>query len=180
MSRNTLDPRKIRDLLALKNAGKSNRAIARILGIDKTSVAKYWAKAQQADVSPAFFEERPSVSAVKELFFPVPATTEDAGTGIDFADIERSMKQKGATLKVLYEEWLETADPEQYISYSRFCQLYRVFRKKTGLSATMSWRAGEAAFVDFAGKTMPITDPRTGERRPMQVFVAVLGASDYI
>jgi transposase len=40
-------------------------------------------------------------------------------------------------------------------------------------------RAGEKLFVDFCGQTVPVTDPRTGEIRQAQVFVAVLGASNY-
>lgn len=34
-------------------------------------------------------------------------------------------------------------------------------------------------FVDFAGQTIPIADPRTGEITAAQLFVAVLGASSY-
>ena len=39
--------------------------------------------------------------------------------------------------------------------------------------------AGEKLFVDFAGKTIPIYDPKTGIARQAQVFVAVWGASNY-
>ena len=40
-------------------------------------------------------------------------------------------------------------------------------------------RAGEKCCVDYAGQTVPVIDPRTGEVRAAQVFVAVLGASHY-
>jgi transposase len=40
-------------------------------------------------------------------------------------------------------------------------------------------RAGEKMFVDYAGATIPIYDPQTGEVQPAAVFVAVLGASSY-
>ena len=40
-------------------------------------------------------------------------------------------------------------------------------------------RAGEKLFVDYAGQTVPVVDRGTGEIRQAQVFVAVLGASDY-
>jgi transposase len=39
--------------------------------------------------------------------------------------------------------------------------------------------AGERLFVDFAGQTVPITDPLTGAVRQAQIFVAALGASNY-
>ncbi len=40
-------------------------------------------------------------------------------------------------------------------------------------------KAGEKLFVDYCGQTVPITDPSTGESHPAQIFVAVLGASNY-
>jgi transposase len=40
-------------------------------------------------------------------------------------------------------------------------------------------RAGEKTFVDYAGQTMSVVDPATGEIREAQVFVGVLGASSY-
>ncbi len=40
-------------------------------------------------------------------------------------------------------------------------------------------RAGEKLFIDYCGATVPIVDGSTGEIRQAQVFVAVLGASNY-
>ena len=40
-------------------------------------------------------------------------------------------------------------------------------------------RAGEKMFVDHAGRTAQVVDPYTGEMREVQIFVAVLGASNY-
>jgi transposase len=39
--------------------------------------------------------------------------------------------------------------------------------------------AGERLFVDYAGQTVELVDPATGEIRAAQIFVAVLGASSY-
>jgi transposase len=43
----------------------------------------------------------------------------------------------------------------------------------------MMHKAGEKLFVDYAGMTVAVVDPETGEVRDAQVFVATLGASDY-
>lgn len=45
------------------------------------------------------------------------------------------------------------------------------------LSPVMRQRhpAGERLFVDYAGRTIDVIDPQTGEVRTVQVFVAVLG-----
>ncbi len=39
--------------------------------------------------------------------------------------------------------------------------------------------AGEKCFVDYCGPTMPITDRDTGEIQQAQIFVGVMGASNY-
>ena len=40
-------------------------------------------------------------------------------------------------------------------------------------------RAGEKAFVDYSGKKPHIVDRETGERTEVELFVMVLGASNY-
>src|SRR5258708_32440436 len=39
--------------------------------------------------------------------------------------------------------------------------------------------AGDKVFVDYSGKKIAIVDPATGEVREAEIFVAVLGASNY-
>ena len=41
------------------------------------------------------------------------------------------------------------------------------------------YRAGENAFVDYAGPKIPVVDRSTGEEREAMVFVGVLAASNY-
>jgi transposase len=43
----------------------------------------------------------------------------------------------------------------------------------------LSHKGGEKVFVDYAGQTIPVVDPDTGEIRQAQIFVGVLGASNY-
>jgi len=40
-------------------------------------------------------------------------------------------------------------------------------------------KAGEKTFVDYAGQTVPVIDPETGEIREAHIFIAVLAASNY-
>jgi transposase len=40
-------------------------------------------------------------------------------------------------------------------------------------------KAGEKLFVDYSGKKPEIVDPSTGVVRPVELFVAVVGASNY-
>ena len=65
------------------------------------------------------------------------------------------------------------------IGYSRFCELYQRWRKKLDVVLRQEHKAGEKAFVDWAGATMPIYDRDTGEVWQAPLFVAALGASSY-
>jgi len=92
--------------------------------------------------------------------------------------MHRELKRKHVTLAILWDEYIEQ-HPDGY-RYSRFCELYRGWAG--GLSVTMrqTHAGGDKLFVDYAGDTVPvIVDRLTGETRPAQVFVAVMGASNF-
>src|ERR1700676_4401956 len=78
---------------------------------------------------------------------------------------------------VLWEEYRE-ADPDGY-GYSRFCDLYREFERRLSPVMRQHHVAGDKVFVDYSGKKIAIVDPTTGEVRDAEIFVAVLGASNY-
>ena len=97
----------------------------------------------------------------------------------DFALVHRELKRKGVTLQLLWEEYREGLTPEQTYGYSQFCARYKTWRGRLKRSMRQHHRAGEKLFVDYAGPTVPVIDPRTGELRQANIFVAVLGASSY-
>ena len=65
------------------------------------------------------------------------------------------------------------------MQYSWFCKLYRAWTAKLDVVMRQEHRACEKMFVDYAGQTVPVVDRETGELREAQIFVAVLGASNY-
>ncbi len=82
------------------------------------------------------------------------------------------------TRQLLWEEYAEH-HPVNHYSYSRFTVLFGQWRKKQRISMRQTHIAGDKLFVDYAGLTLGIIDARTGEARPAQVFVSVLGVSSY-
>ncbi len=96
----------------------------------------------------------------------------------DGAAIHRDLKKKGVTLQLLWEEY-RARDPEHSYRYAQFCVHYRTYRDSLARSLRQTHRAGEKLFVDYAGQTVPVIDGDTGEIHPAQIFVAVLGASNY-
>ena len=91
------------------------------------------------------------------------------------AHIHRELKRDGVTLQLLSEEYAQV-HPHGY-RYTQFCEIYRQWARRLRPSMRQVHRAGEKTFIDFSGKRPTLIDPRTGELRRVELFVAVLGAS---
>ncbi|CAM4292137.1 IS21 family transposase [Paenibacillus alkaliterrae] len=89
----------------------------------------------------------------------------------------RESKKKSVTLQLLWSEY-KSQHPNGY-QYSQFCERYRQWKKTLQLSMHQEHRAGEKLFIDYAGPTLPVVDPETGEIRDAQLFVSTIGASNY-
>ena len=77
----------------------------------------------------------------------------------DWTQIHQELQtHKDLTLQLVWQEGRES-NPDGY-GYSRFCDLYRRWLKKLDLVLRQEHRAGEKMFVDYAGATIPIHDPR--------------------
>jgi transposase len=97
----------------------------------------------------------------------------------DWAAIHQELKRKHVTLTIVWDEYIARY-PDGY-RYSRFCELYRGWEARLSVTMRQAHRAGEKLFVDYAGDTVPvIVDRLTGETRRAQIFVAVLGASNFL
>ena len=96
----------------------------------------------------------------------------------DWAALHRELKRKHVTLSILWDEYIER-HPDGY----RYSPLLRALpRLGRQLSVTMrqTHAGGDKLFVDYAGDTVPvIIDRLTGEMRQAQIFVAVMGASNF-
>jgi len=85
------------------------------------------------------------------------------------------LKKTGVKLHLLWEEY--KSDKLEFYSYSQFCYHYQVWRNASQLTVHIDHKAGDKMFCDFTGKHMQITDWLTGVKSDVEVFVAVLGAS---
>ncbi|RMF11835.1 MAG: IS21 family transposase, partial [Alphaproteobacteria bacterium] len=170
--------RKIADALRLKAAGLSTRKIAASLGVGQSTVSEYLKRAERTGLSwplPAGLDD----AALEGRLYPADASLRRGLLQPDWPAVHRELKRsKSVTLSLLWEEYRADHSGDGY-GYSRFCELYR--RWEGRLTPTMRHHhfAGERAFVDYAGDTVPVIDPTTGEVREAQVFVGVLGASSY-
>jgi hypothetical protein len=96
----------------------------------------------------------------------------------DFADLHQQRQlNRHLTQQLLWEEYRQ-ANPDG-CRYSRFCELFKRWRRKQDVVLRQEHKAGEKLFVDWAGTTIPIYDPRGGPEQQAHLFVGVLGVSSY-
>ncbi len=179
MAQRILTLRKIREILRMKWAlGLSDRQVAASLKIAHSTVGEYLKRAEQAGLN---WEQAQGLgeAELKAKLFPPRSPGSRQRPEPNWEQIDKELKQKGVTRMLLWEEYLAEY-PDGY-GYSQFCERFRrwadaqeapVMRKPK--------KAGEEAEVDYAGLTMPVIDPHTGEITQAEIFVGVLGASGLI
>lgn len=178
MAAERLTMRQIREVLRLKwELGYSDRQAARACGVSRPVIKAYLARAVAAGLQWPLPEELDDPALERRLFPPPPAGAPRARPLPDFAEMHQELRRKGVTLMLLWEEYKATHD--EGLQYSQYCEHYRRWAARIKPSMRQVHRAGERCFVDYAGQTVAVIDPRTGEIRTAQVFVAVLGASHY-
>ena len=178
MPRERLSMRKIKEVMRLRFEHKlSHRAIAKSCVIGIATVRRYLSRAKAAGLSWPLSEDMDE-GKLEGLLYPLtpPSGTVERGQP-DWSEVHRELRKKGVTLQLLWQEYRELY-PGGY-GYSRYCELYRAFAKTLDVTMRFEHKAGETLYVDYAGQTMEVVDPQTGEVSEVQIFVASQGASNY-
>ena len=170
--------RKIHRVLRLFfEAGLSIRAIARSVQVSPSTVEDYIRRARTAGLSWPLSEKLDDRALEARLFPVVQVSPRVERVTPDWAQVHAERRRKGVTLALLWQEY--KAEHPEGLQYSQFCERYRAWRQRLDVVMRQTHRAGEKLFVDYAGHSVPVVERVTGELRKAQVFVAVLGASNY-
>lgn len=171
--------RKLRDILRLRLQSElSLRQIKHSLRLSLGAIQKVASRAQTLQLEWEAIEQLTD-QQLASLFYPEADTRPSKRLEMPaFPEIHRELNRKGMTKQLLWEEYTEQY-PNRSYSYAQFCHLYNEWKAKLRRSMRQTHKAGEKLFVDYAGPTVPIVDASTGEIRDAQIFVAVLGASNY-
>jgi transposase len=154
---------------------RSHRAIAASVGVSAGAVSLAVSRAVQAGLTWADIEGLDDATLTTRLY-PV-AVAASTRPEPDCAWIHRERQRPGVTLEFLHMEYLEQHPTG--LRYTRFCERYRKWLKRRGLVMRQVHVAGDKCFVDYSGKKPHIVDAQTGEVIEVELFVAVLGASNY-
>lgn len=171
--------RKIKEVLRLHSLGLAQRQIARSCSLGQSTVSEYLKAAEAARLQwPEVADWDDGRLAATLLPKPASRTRPGRQPEPDYASIHAELQQhKHLTLQLVWEEY-RANHPDGY-RYSRFCELYQRWRHRQEVVLRQQHRAGEKLFVDYAGQTISVHNPSSGEIRQAQLFVAVLGASNY-
>ncbi len=177
MAAERLSMRTIREILRLKwTCQRSNREIAQSCKIARSSVAECLVRAAAAGLTWPLPPELDD-GTLEARLYRRPGRPPGQHPLPDWATIHQELTHPGVTLQLLWREY-KAGDPAG-LQYSQFCVHYRQWAQALDLCLRQEHRAGEKLFLDYAGQSLWVTDPTTGARAPVALFVAVLGASNY-
>jgi transposase len=176
MATERLSMRKAREILRQKwELDRTHREIAASVGQSLGAIAMTLGRARAAGLDWAQSQALTDTALEERIYGPKAETPARPMPAFEYLHAER--KRPGVTLELLHLEYLEK-QPDGY-RYTQFCEHYRTWLKGRGLTMRQEHRAGEKLFVDYSGKKPHIVDPDTGEVIDVELFIAVMGASNY-
>lgn len=171
--------RQLKEVLRLSfSAGLSIRKISASTKVSVGSIQQILKRAEQLQLSWPLLDD-PDDQTLALKFYPQPdAKPSRRRQEPDWYELHQELKKKGVTKQLLWEEYAQQF-PNRCYSYSQFCARFEAWLSKQQRSMRQIHHAGEKLFLDYAGPTVPVVCAASGEIRQAQIFVAVLGASNY-
>jgi len=154
---------------------RPHRAIAASVGVSVGAVGLAVKRAQEAALSWPDVEGLDDAELERRLYRSAPPLSDRPEPDCEW--IHRERHRPGVTLELLHHEYLE--QHPNGLRYTAFCDRYRTWLGRRGLVMRQVHLAGDKLFVDYSGKRARIIDPETGEIIEVELFVAVLGASNF-
>lgn len=170
---------KDKEILAHLAQRESQRHIAAALHVSRNTVAKVVAAAKHLSLSSTEWKEL-AESELHQKLFPASAS-EPVPVMPDFCYIHRELLRSGVTLKLLWEEYVDSCrqSHQLYFRYSQFCKRYRDHVEQNNLTMHIRHKPGDRIMVDWTGTKLPLGNPASSKRCSAYLFVAVLPFSMY-
>jgi transposase/biotin operon repressor len=180
MSNKRIDMINLKQLIQLKHNQYSNRKISELLGINRKTVDSYIhffsSIGKPIEELLDYSEEQlTSLFPAKHVQY-----NDQAYNNLEalFPQIEKDLKAPGATVLEIWKQYKSHhKDGYGYTQFKKYLQKWQ--QGQQPLSMLLSHSMGDKLFIDYAGKKLEIVDKETGEVKPAEVFVAVLGGSQY-
>src|SRR5476651_1210735 len=177
MANLTISMSKIRKILKMYSQQRAIMTIAAQADASRNTVKKYIAAFNDSGFT---FEEVNALNdkELEDLFGKSrehPPNARMQSMLRCFPHVDKELKRTGVNRQMLWEAYYKEF-PDGY-QYSQFCFYYNQWKARVNPTMHMDHKVGDKLYVDFAGEKMSYTDKETGEIIPVEVFVAILGAS---
>ena len=176
---------RIREVLRLKVESRlTERQISDFTGMSKGTVGGYLKRALASGLGWEEARGMEDDAVEARLFRMVGKCEPPSRTPIDFPWVHRELRRSGVTLMLLWNEYAEASRQGPMMGmapygYSQFCDLFARYQGQVDLTMRQEHRAGEKVFIDYSGKKPCFHDMATGEVIAVELFVEVLGASNF-
>lgn len=169
-----------REILRLSSLQYSQRTIESMAHCSRHTVRDVLQAAKEQGISWPLSDDVANAD-LEQLLFPNRHKASSQYAEPDYPYIHRELARSGVTLTLLWEEYCakcQEAGKRPYMS-TQFGERYRRWARITKATMRIQHKPGDAMQVDWAGDTIPIQDPVTGEQSAAYLFVAVLPCSYY-
>lgn len=170
---------KEKQILQLLHEGYSQRRIASTLRVSRNTVTKVAEAASEHSISKDVLETLEDTE-LNHMLFPEEALIPTLVTP-DFAYIHKELLKSGVTLKLLWQEYVDTCRDtgKPPYGYSQYCKLYQDYVAQYKLTMHIQHKPGDKLMVDWAGTSLPLYDKVTENNCKVYLFVATLPFSMY-
>lgn len=181
MANKLISMEKLRQIIRLKLEGHSIRKISMMLSLHRETVRKYVSQIEELNLDCSLLLKEEDL-VLNDLFEKPKFLKTDTARLLQlqnfFPKMEKELGRVGVDKWNLWSEYIQ-AEPAGY-TYSHFCREFKRWKDRQDISAHFEHKAGDKAFIDYSGKKLFIVDKQTGEIKAVEVFVAILGFSNFI
>ena len=169
--------RRTKEICRLIDAELSGRAIARSLGLSNSTVGDAITRLKASGLTWELVETMSETELERRLYRERGHTAPDPRIP-DWEHVHKELGRKHTTLLLLWCEY--RAEHPDGFGYSWYCAHYRTWLRAVDPVMRQTHKYGDKLFVDWAGDTVPLVCADTGEITGAHLFLAVLGASNYL
>lgn len=171
-----------REILRLTSLKYSQRSIESCVGSSRHTIRAVQEAAKTAGVKWPECESMTNAELEAVLYPERSSSAYSPYMAPDFQAIHRELAKPGVTLSLLWSEYCDRARSQGMVPYmyTQFTDKYRKWARLTKATMRIQHKPGDSMQVDWAGNTIPVYDPVTGEESKAFLFVCVLPCSCYV
>ena len=170
-----------REILRLNSLNYNNSDIAASVRSSRNTIQEVLNIARALKISWPL-DDDVSNEVLEDMLYPERKAKDENRLIPNYPHIHRELARKGVTLTLLWTEYCAEAaavGKNPYMS-TQFNENYRKWAKISKATMRIHRKPGDTMEVDWAGSTITIYDPVTGDTTVAYLFVAVLSCSCYV